>query len=207
MTVSVAVLLAAACVAVHAPAGSTQLVTVSAPPGATAATLRTYARRGSCWRPVAGPWTARLGRTGLSSRKREGDGATPTGTYLLGTTVYGIAPNPGVRLRYHRLVCGDWWDEDPSSPTYNEFEHVACGTRPAFGGGSEALWRISPQYRYFAVVDYNASPTVPGRGSAIFLHVAVGATAGCVSLPEAELVRLLRWLRPAAKPAIRIGIT
>jgi L,D-peptidoglycan transpeptidase YkuD (ErfK/YbiS/YcfS/YnhG family) len=73
------------------------------------------------------------------------------------------------------------------------------------GGGSEALWRIAPQYRYFAVVDYNTHPVVAGRGSAIFLHGAVGATAGCVSLPEARLVRLLRWLRPAAEPAIHLG--
>jgi len=187
--------------------GSTQLVTVQAPLHATTATLSAWVRSGSCWRRVAGPWQARLGRSGLSAHKREGDGATPTGTYRLGGTVYGIAANPGVRFRYHRLTCGDWWDEDPGSPTYNTFRHVACGTTPAFGGGSEALWRISPQYRYFAVVDYNAGPVVPGRGSAIFLHVAVGATAGCVSLPERRLVQLLRWLRPAADPLIRLGIT
>ena len=205
MGVSVAVVLA--CAALSAPAGSTQLVTVTAPPGATSATLSLWQKRGDCWRRAAGPWTARLGRGGLSARKREGDGATPTGTYRLGTTVYGIAPNPGVRLRYHRLACGDWWDEDPRSPTYNRFRHVPCGARPSFGGGSEALWRISPQYRYFAVVEYNARPVVPGRGSAIFLHVAVGATAGCVSLPEARLVRLLRWLKPTARPAIHIGIS
>jgi L,D-peptidoglycan transpeptidase YkuD (ErfK/YbiS/YcfS/YnhG family) len=203
--VSLAVLLAAACAVLPAPAHSTQLVTVTAPSGATSGTLRAWERRGTCWRQVAGPWTARLGRSGLSRSKHEGDGATPVGTYLLGPTVYGIAPNPGIRLRYHRLTCGDWWDEDPSSPSYNTFRHVACGATPRFGGDSEALWRISPQYRYFAVVEYNAGPVVPGRGSAIFLHVAVGPTAGCVSLPEAELVRLLRWLRPAAHPAIRIG--
>ena len=118
---------------------------------------------------------------------------------------YGIAPNPGVRFRYHRLVCGDWWDEDPSSSTYNTFRHIACGTRPSFGGDSEALWRIAPQYRYFVVIEYNAAPVVPGRGSAIFLHVAAGSTAGCVSLPERRLVRLLRWLRPSARPAISIA--
>lgn len=185
--------------------GSTQLVTVTASPHATSATLSTWVRRGTCWRRVAGPWTARLGRSGLSSHKREGDGATPTGTYRFGATMYGIAANPGVRFRYHRLTCGDWWDEDPGSATYNEFRHVACGAAPRFGGGSEALWKISPQYRYFAVISYNASPVVPGRGSAIFLHVAVGATAGCVSLPEARLVQLLRWLRPASRPLIRIG--
>jgi L,D-peptidoglycan transpeptidase YkuD (ErfK/YbiS/YcfS/YnhG family) len=187
--------------------GSGQLVTVQAPPHATVAALSLWTRNGACWRRVAGPWQARLGRSGLSAHKREGDGATPAGTYRLGPTAYGIAPNPGVRLRYHRLTCGDWWDEDPGSPSYNTFRHVACGARPAFGGGSEALWRIAPQYRYFAVIDYNTAPVVRGRGSAIFLHVAVGATAGCVSLPEAQLVQLLRWLRPASQPLIRIGIT
>jgi L,D-peptidoglycan transpeptidase YkuD (ErfK/YbiS/YcfS/YnhG family) len=202
---SVATILAAvACFA--GTQGSSQLVTVSAPLHATVATLSLWTRRGTCWRRVAGPWQARLGRTGLSARKREGDGATPAGTYRFGPTMYGIAANPGVRFRYHRLGCGDWWDEDPTSPTYNTFQHLACGVAPPFRGGSEALWRISPQYRYFAVIDYNAQPVVAGRGSAIFLHVAVGATAGCVSLPEPRLVQLLRWLRPTARPLIRLGI-
>jgi L,D-peptidoglycan transpeptidase YkuD (ErfK/YbiS/YcfS/YnhG family) len=205
--VSVAAVLAAACLSVSAPAGSTQLVTVTAPPGSTTAMLRFFERRGHCWRLVAGPWRARLGRSGLSSRKREGDGATPTGTFHFGATIYGVAADPGVRFRYHRLRCGDWWDEDPRSPSYNEFRHVACAARPSFGGASEALWRIVPQYRYFAVIGYNAAPVVPGRGSAIFLHVAAGPTAGCVSLPEPQLIRLLRRLRPAAHPAIRIGIS
>jgi L,D-peptidoglycan transpeptidase YkuD (ErfK/YbiS/YcfS/YnhG family) len=111
-----------------------------------------------------------------------------------------------VAFGYHRLACGDWWDEDPRSPSYNRFVHVACGARPAFGGGSEALWRITPQYRYFAVIDYNARPPVAGRGSAIFLHVSAGSrTAGCVSLPEPRLLRVLRWLRPGAE--IRLGIS
>jgi L,D-peptidoglycan transpeptidase YkuD (ErfK/YbiS/YcfS/YnhG family) len=200
-----AIFAAAACFA--GTGGSSQLVTVTAPLHTTTATLSYWARSGTCWHRVGGPWQARLGRGGLSTHKHEGDGTTPVGTFALGGTAYGIAPNPGVRLRYHRLVCGDWWDEDPSSPGYNTFRHVACGTAPAFGGGSEALWRISPQYRYFAVIDYNARPVVAGRGSAIFLHVALGATAGCVSLPEPELVRLLRWLRPRAHPLIRIGIS
>jgi len=56
------------------------------------------------------------------------------------------------------------------------------------------------------VLDYNAHPVVPGRGSAIFIHEEVGkATAGCVSLPAAELVRLLRWLRPEDAPLVVIG--
>ena len=204
---SVAALAAAGALLCSGPAEAQQLVTVHARAGATVAVLELWQRRGACFRRVAGPWTAELGRAGLSSHKREGDGATPTGTYRFGATVYGIAANPGIAFGYHRLVCGDWWDEDPSSSSYNAFRHVACGTQPAFRGESEALWRISPQYRYFAVIEYNAHPVVPGRGSAIFLHVSTGRpTAACVSLPESELLRVLRWLRPAARPMITIRI-
>jgi L,D-peptidoglycan transpeptidase YkuD (ErfK/YbiS/YcfS/YnhG family) len=205
---SVAALAAAGALLCSGPAQAQQLVTVHAHAGATAAALELWQRRGTCFRRVAGPWTAELGPAGLSTHKREGDGATPTGTYRFGATVYGIAPNPGVAFAYHRLVCGDWWDEDPTSSAYNVFRHVACGAVPPFRGASEALWRISPQYRYFAVIEYNAHPVVAGRGSAIFLHVSTGhATAGCVSLPERELLRVLRWLRPQAKPEIVIQLT
>ena len=201
----------AAVLALHAcgsPAGSQQLVTVvAASTGSTHAVVRLWERRGRCWTPVAGPWAARVGRNGLSARHREGDGTTPTGTYGFGPVVYGLDPDPGVRYAYHRLVCGDWWDEDPASPTYDTFRHVPCGARPGFGGRSEALWRATVAYRRFAVVDYNPS-AVPGRGSAIFVHVDTGrGTNGCVSLPAAELDVLLRWLRPGAAPRIAIGTT
>ncbi len=152
-----------------------------------------------CGRRVLGPWRARVGRNGLSGHHVEGDGTTPTGSYGLGPVVYGLDADPGVRLRYHHLACGDWWNEDPRSRTYNTFRHVACGTAPPFAGGSEALWRATVAYRLFAVVDYNAHPTVAGRGSGIFLHVDTGrATNGCVSLPRGSLVRLLRRLRGGA---------
>ena len=50
------------------------------------------------------------------------------------------------------------------------------------------------------------SPVVPGRGSGIFLHAQTGRpTNGCVSIPRADLRRVLRWLRPAAAPQIAIG--
>jgi len=214
--VSVASVLAAAALAAcpHTLAGdlasthgASQLVTVEASGfGTTVASLALWERRNGCWRLAAGPWHARVGRGGPSDRKREGDGATPTGAYAIGPTVYGIDPDPRVRTAYHRLVCGDWWDEDPSSPGYNTFRHVACGTSPPFGGGSEALWRATVAYRQFAVIEYNVRPAVPGRGSAIFVHDDTGGpTHGCVSLPAPQLLTLLRWLRPAARPLIVIG--
>jgi L,D-peptidoglycan transpeptidase YkuD (ErfK/YbiS/YcfS/YnhG family) len=111
-----------------------------------------------------------------------------------------------VRYRYHRIVCGDWWVEDPRSPYYNRFRHVPCGSQPPFRITSEDLSRSPTAYRHLAVIAYNTSPVVPGRGSGIFLHVSTGRpTLGCVSLPLPQLLRVLRWLRPASSPMIVIG--
>jgi len=64
----------------------------------------------------------------------------------------------------------------------------------------------TPAYDYGAVIDYNTAPVVPGAGSAIFLHVSTGGpTAGCVSLPGAQLLAVLRWLDPADQPRIVMG--
>lgn len=180
--------------------GCPQRIQVVAPNArSTTATLTVR----ECGKRVFGPWRARVGRSGLSAHHREGNGTTPTGTYDIGPIVYGLDPDPGVRVRYHRLNCGDWWDEDSRSSTYNAFRHVACNTSPPFGGGSEALWRIRPAYRLFALIEYNPAPAVPGRGSAIFLHVDTGRpTNGCVSLPVGELRSLLVKLRAGATISI-----
>jgi L,D-peptidoglycan transpeptidase YkuD (ErfK/YbiS/YcfS/YnhG family) len=186
---------------------ATQLVTVVARSHAsTQGTVRLWRKQGGCWRRTAGPWTAWLGERGTSPDKREGDLRTPSGVFGFLPTMYGLAPNPGVHYRYRRLVCGDWWVEDPASPFYNRFRHVRCGSTPPFRGKSEELSRSPTAYRHLAVIAYNTSPAVPGRGSGIFLHVSTGRpTIGCVSLPLPQLVTTLRWLRPSARPLIAIG--
>jgi L,D-peptidoglycan transpeptidase YkuD (ErfK/YbiS/YcfS/YnhG family) len=186
---------------------ATQIVTVRAATfGTTYATLRTWHKTGGCWSAVTGRWTARVGRNGLSDHHLEGDGTTPTGAFSTGAYMYGIASDPGVHYAYHHLVCGDWWDEDPGSARYNTFQHVTCGQTPPFGGASEALWKETTAYQSFAVIRYNMDPAVPGRGSGIFLHDTTGGpTAGCVSLPPAELIAVLRWLRRASSPLVVIG--
>ena len=190
-----------------ATGSATQLVTVvAAHRRSTQGTVRLWRKTGRCWHAVAGPWTAWLGRRGVSANKREGDRTTPVGTFGLGRVMYGNAASPGVRYAYHRIACGDWWVEDPSSPYYNRFRHVPCGSNPPFRVTSEDLSRSPTAYRHFAVIAYNTQPVVPGRGSGIFLHASTGRpTLGCVSLPLPNLVTVLRWLRPASKPQIVIG--
>jgi L,D-peptidoglycan transpeptidase YkuD (ErfK/YbiS/YcfS/YnhG family) len=190
------------------PAGTFQLLVVTAAGyGGSSATLTAYADINGQWRVVFPGMPARIGARGFADRKREGDLATPTGIYGIGPTLYGLRPNPGVHYGYHALVPGDYWNENPSSPGYNTFVH---GPDP--GGASEALWRIAPQYDYFAVITYNVpvipvSPGSPPRGSGVFLHEMVPghATAGCVALARDNLVKILTWLDPGAGPRVIMG--
>jgi L,D-peptidoglycan transpeptidase YkuD (ErfK/YbiS/YcfS/YnhG family) len=183
------------------------LITVDASDAdATVVTVTLWQRTTGCWTVAGGPWTGRIGSSGFSDHHREGDDTTPTGAYGIGLIMYGDAPNPGVRYPYHNLVCGDWWDEDPTSPAYNTFQHVPCGQSPPFGGSSEPLWQERQAYPSFALIDYNVGPVAPGAGSAIFLHADTGAaTTGCVAVAPAALDTLLRWLNPSDSPLIVMG--
>ncbi|MGH9019722.1 MAG: L,D-transpeptidase family protein [Acidimicrobiales bacterium] len=190
-------------------ANSDELITVVAPRfRSTHAKLQLYRRRGACLHSIAGPYAAFVGRRGLSAHHHEGDLTTPTGLFAFEPRFYGVAVDPGVRYRYHRLVCGDWWDEDSRSASYNRFVHVTCGATPRFASHSEALWLDAPAYDYLAVIAYNSSPAVPGRGSGIFLHASTGQpTSGCVTVPLVDLIRVLRDLRPSLDPLIDIDVT
>ena len=188
--------------------GAQQVLIVDAPGAAsTTATLTAYENDGAGWYQVFGAMPAVDGANGwLPGQSRiEGDDTTPEGMYAIGSTMYGTSADPGTQFPYHQLVCGDWWDEDSASPTYNTFQHVACGTTPPFAGASEALWTEGNAYPSMAVIDYNTPPTGP-LGSGIFLHADTGSpTAGCVSLPLADLDAVLDWLNPALHPVIVMG--
>ena len=106
----------------------------------------------------------------------------------------------GFEFPFRHAYSYDYWDDDPASPRYNQWVDAKT-TNP--GRDPEPMHNV-PAYDYAAVIAYNTART-PGLGSAIFLHVGTGtATAGCVSLPQGELLRILRWLRPADNPRITI---
>lgn len=188
----------------RAPSSASQAVTVTASGyGATTAVLAAWTRSEGGWTRAFGPWTANLGYTGLArpGAKHEGDGHTPSGVYGF-SYMFGIEPNPGVAYSYRQVTGAyDVWDDDPSSPLYNEW----VDTRQANAGASPEPMDNAPSYLYGAVIGYNTART-PGLGSAIFLHVTKGgSTAGCVAIPEGDLVPLLRWLRPGAVISLGVG--
>ncbi|HUB42176.1 MAG TPA: L,D-transpeptidase family protein [Streptosporangiaceae bacterium] len=179
-----------------------QVLTVTAASRSTTyATFRAY--RLSDGRKVRafGPWTARVGFNGIArpGKKREGDGRTPSGTYGF-SFFFGVQADKGFSFQFRHAYSYDFWDDDPVSARYNEWVNRrkhSPGARP------EPMHQV-PAYDYAAVIAYNTRRT-PGLGSAIFLHVGTGTpTAGCVSLPRAELLKILHWLRPRDHPRITI---
>ncbi len=183
---------------------ATQVIAVSASSyGQTVATLTAYQDGATGWHQVFGPWQADVGYGGFAppGQKREGDGRTPSGSFGF-DFFFGVLGDPGVQFPF-RAVTGPTivWDDDPSSPLYNQW----VDTSTANAGAAPEPMDVSA-YDYGAVIAYNMNPTVPGAGSAIFLHVSDGGpTVGCVSLPTGELLPVLRWLNPAAQPRIIMG--
>ena len=80
------------------------------------------------------------------------------------------------------------------STTAGPVTTTPCSWGPRAGRWASAEKLLNrPAYDYAQAIAYNDA-RVPNAGSAIFLHVGTGGpTAGCVSVPAAALVALLRW--------------
>lgn len=138
----------------------------------------------------------------FSANKREGDECTPAGLYALGFT-FGHDENPNSDYPFRAIRSDSYWVDDPDSRFYNQW---VDGTQDKDWTSAEALGRIRTDYALAVAVEYNyGSSAVPGRGSAIFLHVGSKPTSGCISLPKSDLTALIRWLNAGANPHILIA--
>jgi L,D-peptidoglycan transpeptidase YkuD (ErfK/YbiS/YcfS/YnhG family) len=142
-----------------------------------------------------------LGRTGVRKDKREGDGATPAGCFPLREVYFRAdrlaAPPTGLLTSPISPDLG--WCDDPADAAYNR------PVRLPYAARHERLWRDDDLYDLVVAIGYNDDPVEPGRGSAVFLHVArpdFAPTQGCVAMTRADLSDLLRECRPGDQIAI-----
>ena len=136
-----------------------------------------------------------IGRGGVRADKAEGDGATPAGRFALRRVIYRAdrLSRPGTGLPVRPASEDQGWCDDPADPAYNQ-----PVTLP-FAGSHETLWREDSVYDVIVVLGHNDSPAVPGKGSAIFMHVAkpdYGPTEGCVALALDDLLAVLALCHP-----------
>ncbi len=139
------------------------------------------------------------GRGGITPMKREGDGATPAGPLKLVRVLYRAdrLPPPRCAVPLEPISPADGWCDDVADAAYNR------PVRLPYPASHEELWRADGVYDVIGVLDWNLAPILPGRGSAIFFHVATpdyAPTAGCVALSKADVLTALA----AGLSAIRV---
>jgi len=145
---------------------------------------------------------AACGKGGVRADKREGDHGSPAGAYPLVNALY--RPDrlaaPQTALPIAALKPGDGWVDAPGDPRYNTLVALP------YPASHETLWRDDGLYDLIVVIGYNAAPVVPGRGSAIFLHVAspnFSGTEGCIAVAREALTPLMRLLGPGSTITIK----
>ncbi len=132
-----------------------------------------------------------IGRGGVTSNKREGDGATPTGTHRIVGMLYRPDRVPCPADWARPIGPGDLWSDDPADPAYNHL------TRAPSHFSHEALRRPDPLYDIVLIADWNWPDAKPGRGSAIFLHQwrrPGFPTEGCIALARPHLGWIARHI-------------
>lgn len=148
---------------------------------------------------------AAIGKNGMTEEKQEGDMRTPIGIFPMGTG-FGTqqAPTPS-QWPFRSVRQNDFWVDDTESPDYNQWV--------SYSGDPYERWKSFERlaiasYAYAAVIRYNESPIIAGKGSAIFFHIWGGPdsySAGCVTVAIEEVVKVLRWMIPEQHPHIAIG--
>ena len=163
------------------------------------------ARRGDL---QVGKWGARfggrrlpcaIGRGGITTDKREGDGASPAGIWRLVGGMY--RADRGVICGLRAVGHNDRWSDDPRDPAYNR--HVRG---PDYPFSHETLRRADRLYDIVLFSDWNWPDSRPGAGSAIFVHLWRSPrypTAGCIAFARKDLTWILEHWSPQSRIVVQ----
>ena len=143
-----------------------------------------------------------IGKSGITNKKEEGDLATPKGNFKLGILYYrkDRVKNFKCKIKKKIIKKNMGWCDDIRSRQYNREI-----TFP-FKYKAEKLYRKSKIYDLFINIKYNYRPTIKGKGSAIFLHLAdtnYKPTKGCIAISKKNFLKILPFIKRETKILIR----
>jgi len=158
-----------------------------------------YEKNGTSWDCVL-ETKGIVGKNGVSAKSYEGDYCTPEGIFSLGFA-FGTEQMTGLDIEYRLINDNCYWVDDPESALYNQWVESSN----IIWNSAEHLIDYPQAYKYAVVIDYNTEPIEPYKGSAIFLHCMTGSyTAGCVAVPERDILSILKALDTSKNPIIII---
>ena len=147
---------------------------------------------------------AYLGKNGITSKKKEGDGKTPTGTFELGI-ILGIFPKKDVakltKLEYNQINKNMYWIDDIKSKHYNKLVDVTKIEKD--WKSAEHLIEYPEQYEFLVEIKTNPN-NISGNGSAIFLHCTNNKpTEGCIAIDKSIMKEIIQKINKKTKIEIR----
>ena len=135
---------------------------------------------------------ASFGRAGVTEDKREGDHATPLGSFRLRSCYWRAdrVDRPRTGLPTIPITQDLGWCDDPGHALYNR------PVRLPFPARHERMARDDRAYDLVVVLDQNMAPARAGAGSAVFWHLTkqdgvLDPTEGCVAVTPDAMRRLL----------------
>ncbi len=131
-----------------------------------------------------------VGKSGIKKGKKEGDLATPKGTFKLGLLYYrkDRIKLPKCKIKKKIIKKNMGWCNDSKSNMYNREINFP------FNYNSEKLYKKENVYDLFLLIKYNTTPVIKKKGSAIFLHIAKKnyiPTQGCVAISKKDFIKIL----------------
>lgn len=139
-----------------------------------------------------------IGKAGIGKKKKEGDKITPIGTYKIINIYYreDRIKKISTKFRLTKIKKNMGWCDDPRSEKYNQLIKSPSKYR------HEKLFRKDNIYDLVMVLNYNTSPIIKNKGSAIFIHIAkknYKKTLGCIALKKTHLIKLLKKINKRTK--------
>ncbi len=138
-----------------------------------------------------------IGKKGIKNNKKEGDKSTPVGIFQLGNVYYRSdrVKKPLTKLKCIKIYKNMGWCNDP----HNKFYNKKIKTNKKIK--HEKLFRRDYKYNYLIIIKYNYLNSIPGKGSAIFIHLTKNykPTDGCIGLKEKDLLILLKLVNKKTK--------
>ena len=140
-----------------------------------------------------------IGKNGLKKNKKEGDNATPRGTFLLGDIYYRAdrLSKPYSNLKIKKIKKNIGWCDDPNSKHYNKEILISKNLKINY----EKLYRKDNKYDLLIVIKYNYKNVVKNKGSAIFIHLTKDymPTRGCIVLKKKDFLILSKIVKKTQK--------
>ncbi len=192
------------------PQPTQMIMVISNDYGSPDAKLQRYSLQNGKWQKVGKQIDIKIGKNGMgwglglhkiplnaTIIKKEGDGKSPIGIFAL-ENAFGYDPYE-VKYPYNVMSEKHHCVDDGNSMFYNK---IIDSTKVAKDYNSYEVMEFSANYYKYGIVVKHNPNNIKGKGSCIFMHIKDIPTTGCTAMSESQMVEIIKWLDPRAKPIL-----